>query len=350
MNFTLNDIRLPSAAPLENVVVSSRTRYARNLRKFSFARWAKAAELQDIVDIIDKAVIQSSLVDEFTKIVIDKIDKIGRTFLKESHLISAELEKGGKNRIVYLSKDSDISIMINEEDHLRIQSLAAGFQLTESFNKLDEIDEILGNALDYAYTENLGFLTACPTNVGTGLRASAMLHLPALVIAEEMNEILNSLSQHNLTVRGFYGEGSEFNGDFFQISNEFSLGKSELEIIETLRQVIEHIIEKEYEWRNKLFENNTSVIEDYIWRSFGVLSSARKIDSLEAIKLLSHIRLGIDKGYFPSLSHSDLNNLIIEIQPAHLQYSEGQEIAPNSRDIARASLLRKKFSSLIQNN
>lgn len=338
------------SGPMDNVVVSSRTRYARNLKNFSFARWAKDSELEAIIRIVKKALCDTGLKADFTERVLENTDAFERSYLKESRLISAEFEKGGKSRIVLLSKDSKVSIMINEEDHLRLQSLEPGFQLETCLKRLDEIDETLGKSVDFAFSEELGFLTACPTNIGTGFRASVMLHLPAIVLSKQISQILHSIAQYNLTARGLYGEGSEFTGDFFQISNEFTLGKSEQAILDGLKSVVEQIIEKESLSRQKLFAENPSVIDDYVWRSFGVLASARRIDFLESIKLLSRIRLGIEKGCFGSITHSDLNRLMVSVQPAHIQYIEGRNMDSDYRDIVRADFLRAKFSAFFSDN
>ena len=349
-NFNNLDMWTEKSGPMQKVVASSRVRYARNLAKYTYAPYAKSEELEKIADEIHQAIMSSKILKNYERISITDLSSLERVYLKESRLISSEMEKGGQFRLVYLSKDRDISIMVNEEDHIRMQNIVPGFQLSKITEEMNRIDDDIGEKLDYAFSPNLGHLTTCPTNTGTGFRASAMMHLPGLALSKSTDLVLKTLQPFGLTVRGFYGENSDFSGDFYQISNEVSLGKSEEQILDIMKRVIIQIAEKEQETREKLFVKNTSQIEDTVWRSYALLSNARMINSSEAMQHLSHLRLGIDRKLFPSFTHTELNNLVMKIQPAHLQIKQPGEINPQARDIARAKFLRKSISGIISNN
>ncbi len=336
---------LNEAGPQQNVVVSSRARFARNISRYPFATHAKSDELAEVCRMVDETIRGLGMFRGYRPILLHDVSPVVRMYLKESHIISSEMERGKRYRFVYLSPDYHTSIMVNEEDHLRIQGIVSGLRLKEIFGEISKIDVELTDALPVAFSERFGFLTACPSNLGTGLRVSVMLHLPGLVYSRQIDEILKIVQPFGLTVRGFYGENSEFTGDFYQISNEVSLGKSEGEIIETLLNVIKNVIGREEVAREELFKSRPYAIEDIIWRSFGLLSQARMMNSQEAMKLLSRIRFGIDRGYFKNIDHYVLNKLVIELQPAHLQYQKGGEVNSKARDIARATLLRNYFNA-----
>jgi protein arginine kinase len=282
---------------------------------------------------------------------MDGLDAADRHFLRESRLISPDMEKVVKERAVHISPDCQDSIMVNEEDHLRIQCMVPGLQLQEVVTRLNHLESQLAEALHFAFSEKLGYLTACPTNTGTGLRISVMLHLPALSLLRSIEEILQGIGPYGLTVRGFYGENSEFQGDFFQISNEITLGKSEDEIRDILQRVMDQIIRREEEARTRLFETRRTSVEDVFWRSLALLSYARRMNSQEAMKHLSRLRLGIDTGMLTHLSHQELNRLVIEAQPAHLEvrYGDGGEMTGESRDELRAKMLRDRLAPPAQN-
>jgi len=340
-----SDYWLKEKGPQQHVVVSSRARLARNLPKIPFATHARQEELSEVYHRVDQVLQNKLPLKSYQPVVLHETSLLTRRYLKESHIISTEMEKGERFRLVYLSEDCHISIMVNEEDHIRIQGLVAGLQIKEILNQIIAIDIELLSHMPLAFSEQFGFLTACPTNVGTGLRISVMMHLPGLVMSRKIDEVLEIIHPLGVTVRGFYGENSEYIGDFYQISNEVTLGKTEEEIVELLLNVIRLIINKEETARNQLFKNRIISIEDSIWRSFALLSQARMMDSQEAMKLLSRIRLGIDHGYFKFLDHAKLNKLIIDIQPAHLEYTKKCEASAEARDIARASLLRNIFNT-----
>lgn len=323
------------------MVVTSRARYARNLARFGFAPYATQDDLAAICDQVQSATTHCDSLNDYYRIDLGKTTGIERIYLKESRLISREMERSGNFRLVYIRKDLKGSVMVNEEDHLRLQCLEPGLQISIAQQRLTEIDQALGAVLDFAYHERYGYLTACPTNVGTGLRVSVMMHLPGLVMRRELERALKGLSEHGLTVRGFYGENSENTGDFFQISNEVTLGKSVEEIEQSLSETVAAVLDRELEARSLLLRDGGVSIQDAIWRSYGTLSHARKIDSAEAMKLISRIRLGIDDNLFADLTHRALNRLVVDIQPGHLILKHGASDQAEERDAARASLIRK---------
>ncbi|NUP89771.1 MAG: P1 family peptidase [Candidatus Sumerlaeia bacterium] len=274
-----------------------------------------------------------------------------RALLREAHLISHDLERHAEHCAVFLSPDGFISIMVNEEDHLRMHAITSGYRVREAHRRIDDVDDVLSHRLTFAFSPRLGFLTACPTNTGTGLRASVMLHLPGLVLAGKIERIVKEISGHGFAVRGFYGEGTNCAGDLYQISNEVTLGKSEGDILTGLLAVIDQIIDRERRARHGLFEKRTTFVEDSIWRSYATLSQARMINSSEAISLLSRLRLGIDRGHFNQrLTHQDLNRLLIEIQPAHLMADIDPSADSEARDAARAAFLRSRLGDIVSSN
>jgi protein arginine kinase len=329
--------------PLGHVVVSSRVRHARNLEHVSFPPRADKEDLRRVCESVDRLVRGETVVSRFARVDIPQCSGLERAFLKENHIISAELEQAGDFRVLYLDPQRSCAIMVNEEDHLRMYCLRSGFQLIPVLEEINAIDAVLSRSLKYAFSEKFGYLTTCPSNVGTGMRASVMLHLPGLVMTGQIEEIVKNLPQSGLTVRGYYGENSEFLGDFYQISNEVTLGKTEEQIIQMLQTAVGQIIAREDAARSALFEKKRAYVEDVIWRAYALLTHARVMASSEAFRLLSPIRLGIERGYFPALTHHRLNRLIVEAQPAHLQLAEKREIGVEERDIARARLLRAAF-------
>ena len=344
-----SDQWLHSDGPRNHSIVSSRARYARNLEHIPFAPRAREEQLHAVLHIIDDAMSTSPYFSDFHRVQISDINSLQRLYLKESHLLSTELEQGGEGRVIYISPDYRISIMINEEDHLRIQCLDVGFQLRKVLSIVDEVEMQLGKMLRFAHHHRFGYLTACPTNVGTGLRLSVMLHLPGLVIINKIEEIMQSVMQYGLTVRGIHGENSENLGDFFQVSNEVTLGKTQEEICAILESVAEQIVSREISARSALFEQQPVITKDLIGRAFAILQHASIMNSNEAMTHLSKIRLGIDRGFFQPLSHSDLSRLMIEVQPAHLQYREGGQVAWEKRDNLRADFLRRRLKNVVYN-
>lgn len=345
-----SDQWLDRSGPEEHVVVSSRARYARNLPRVPFPMRARAEELRGVADRVSEALKDSSRFRNGFTFDLTQIHAIERNYLKENHLISSEMEKGGPSRMIFLGDDVRVAVMVNEEDHLRMYALEPGFQLPTVLNRLVELEDEMQQRLNFAFSPQFGFLTACPTNTGTGLRASVMAHLPGLSAMKQMPDVIKNMPQQGLTVRGFYGENSENQGDFFQISNEVTLGKSEQEIVQTLTEKVEQIIEREENARRTLFEQNRTHLDDEVYRAWGILLNARVITSQEAVQLLSRLRYGIDRGYFGRLGHTDLNKLIIEVQPGHLQVIEGAVVGVEARDVLRANLLRKRLGELTAQN
>lgn len=336
-------------APYNSVVISSRARLARNLPHLPFAPRASNEQLRQVMAIVGNALSRDTWFKEYAPYELTEIPSTGRGFLRESHLISSELEKGGIGRTVFLSPAMDASIMVNEEDHLRLSTLISGFRISDAYARLARMEEELEKELEFAYNEEFGYLTACPTNTGTGLRLSVMLHLPALVMIGQVEDTLAALASFGLIVRGSYGEHSEHTGDLFQISNEITLGKSEQQIMTVLEKIVRQIIERETQARELLLKEAREKLEDAVCRAIGVLATARRIDSAEAIALLSRTRLGIGQSWGVKLSHTQLSRLFVEIQPSHLQFLHQAGASPDERDLARANLLRSKFTFIDSN-
>jgi protein arginine kinase len=342
--FQASDQWLDRPGPRSHVVVSSRVRYARNLPSVPFPMRARPEELQEVAQRVESALQQVSQFQDGMRFDLGSIRSIERNYLKENHLISAEMDKGRReNRMMWLARDLRVAVMVNEEDHLRLYALETGFQPQATLGAAVALEAKLGHVLPFAFSSKYGFLTACPTNTGTGLRASMMLHLPGLGLTKKLPDLFKSLPQYGLTVRGFYGENSENTGDFFQVSNEVTLGISEEGIVDRLTKIVEEIIKREELARKYLFEQNRTFIDDEVWRAYGLLAHARVISSQEAVQLLSKLRFGIDHGYFPPLTHERLNKLVIEIQPGHLQYLRGSTASAEARDVLRAELLRQRL-------
>jgi len=274
---------------------------------------------------------------------IDDLKGLEKRVLVEKHLISPRLAEHATHGAVLLSEQEDISIMINEEDHIRIQCLFPGLQISEALERANVIDNTLEERIDYAFDEKLGYLTSCPTNVGTGLRASVMVHLPALILTHQMNRIIPAINQLGLVVRGIYGEGSEALGNIFQISNQITLGKSEEDIIGDLISVVQQIVAQERAAREALVKTSSIQLENKVFRSYGILANSRIIETKEASECLSDVRLGIDTGYITHLSRNILNELMILTQPGFLQQYAGGPLRPVERDIKRAALIRERL-------
>lgn len=332
--------------PDSDIVISSRVRLARNLKDYPFPLLSVESQADAVINDVKK-VLKSKKMKEtaaFEFIEMDNINDLQKRVLVEKHLISFNLANEAKKGAVALSENESISIMLNEEDHIRIQCLFPGLQVYEAWKLADKIDDIMENSLNYAFNGSRGYLTSCPTNVGTGIRASVMLHLPALVITGQINRIISAITQVGLTVRGIYGEGSEALGNIFQISNQITLGQSETEIIDNLYGVVNQIIEHERNARKALIKDKRVQIEDRVNRALGILSYAKIIDSNEATQRLSDLRLGIDLGMINGISSAVLNELIVITQPGFLQQYAGQILTPDERDIKRATIIRERLS------
>ncbi|HEY0943712.1 MAG TPA: protein arginine kinase [Opitutaceae bacterium] len=327
------------------IVLMTRIRLARNLAHKSFPGWASKEDRAAVLAACRDAVAAAPQMKRSLNIGIDELNALQRQILVERHLISRELSSSKGGGGVVINKDQTFSVMINEEDHLRIQVLRSGFQLKKAWSAIDDLDSTLEGVLDYAFSSSWGYLTACPTNLGTAMRASAMMHLPALVIAGQMEKVVRAVNQLGMVVRGLFGEGSDASGSIFQISNQTTLGESEEEIIKRLNSVLQSIVEHELNARQRLVENDPAKLFDKIGRAFGILQNSHLLSSSEAMNLLSLLRLGVDLGVFPDESRSTIDRLFIEAQPGHIQYASGKpELESTERDMLRASRLRSEFA------
>src|SRR5437868_6083542 len=334
---------LRGEGPHHQVVISSRVRLARNLRHRPFPGWAKKADRSSILELIRSHVEALPEMQESFSESLQDLSALDRQVLVERHLISREHAAKGTGSAVVVNRRQTLSIMINEEDHLRMQSIRSGLQLKQAFKLVDKIDSALESKLDFAFDPRVGYLTACPTNVGTGMRASAMLHLPGLVLSELINQVIQAVSKIGLAVRGLYGEGTEAMGNLFQISNQTTLGEKEDEIISRLSKVIETIIEKEHDARQVLIQRKWNTLSDQIGRAYGVLTFAHAMTSKEALNLLSVIKLGVDLGAFPEDRRLPIDELFIDTQPAHLQKTSQQKLTAEERDHLRAQIIRDRL-------
>src|ERR1051325_1445501 len=334
---------LRGEGPHHQIVISSRVRLARNLRQRAFPGWAKKAERTQILEVIKPRVEElPEMQDSFSELLQD-LSALEKQVLVERHLISREHAARSVGSAVIINRRQTLSIMVNEEDHLRMQSIRSGLQLKSAFKLVDRVDSTLEEKLDFAFDSRLGYLTACPTNVGTGMRASAMLHLPGLVLSDMINQVIQAVNKIGLAVRGLYGEATEAMGNLFQISNQTTLGEKEEEIISRLSKVIETIIEKEHNARQMLLQKKPNTLLDQIGRAYGVLTYAHAMASKEALNLLSVIKLGMDLGAFPEDHRLQIDELFIETQPAHLQKSSQQKLNAEERDYLRAQIIRDRL-------
>ncbi|MHB8171921.1 MAG: protein arginine kinase [Thermincolia bacterium] len=341
---------MDGTGPENDIVISSRIRLARNLSDINFPFLLDKEGLNNIVLSIKNASEEDIFNKRLGKIEVTMMQELKpneQQILVEKHLISPGLLETSEGRAVGLSEDDMISIMVNEEDHLRVQCLLPGLQLEEAWQRAGTTDDLLESKLDFAFCEDRGYLTACPTNVGTGLRASVMMHLPALVLTNQINRVITVVTQVGLTVRGLYGEGTEATGNLFQISNQITLGQTEEEIISKLKAVSLQIINQERASREALCRGKLDLLKDRVWRAFGLLCFAKSISSHEAMSLLSEVRLGIDLKLITHIEPRLLNELLIFTGPAYLQKLAGKELSPEERDIHRAGLLNDKLRSFV---
>lgn len=330
-----------------SIVITSRVRLARNVRSYPFPGWLKKAERLELLGKIQDAVSKlPSMQPAGTNKTLDQFTPLEKQMLVEQHMISREHAAKNAGSGLVVNTDHTLSIMLNEEDHLRLQAIRPGFQLLETWQSVDQVDTDLESSLDFAYSPTLGYLTACPTNVGTGMRASAMLHLPGLVLSDQVNQVIKSVNQIGLAVRGLYGEGTEALGNLFQISNQMTLGESEVQIIERLNKVIHSIVEHEQNAREKLMQEKARMLADQIGRAYGIMLYAYSLSSKEALNLLSLLRLGVDIHLLPEALQAKIDELFIGTQPAHLQQASGKKLNAEERDAFRADVLREKLKSI----
>ena len=332
--------------PFDRIVLTSRVRLARNLKDTPFPGRASKQQRADHLQAIQPVVETLPPMKKGFSSDLVSLEDLDRQLLVERHLISRELAKKKQGAAFVLSKDETCSIMINEEDHLRMQVILPGLQIKEAWKAVNKLDTLLEDKLPIAFSGRYGFLTACPTNTGTGIRVSAMLHLPGLVIAEHMQQTITAVNKLGLAVRGLYGEGTEALGNVFQISNQMTLGETENDIIERLNKVVVQIIENEENARAKLLESNPEMLFNNIGRAYGILTNAHVISSKEAKNLLSLLRLGLDLGYFPDMDPEVVDELFIVTEPGHIQFKEAKKMSPEERDIMRATQLRERLEGM----
>jgi protein arginine kinase len=338
---------MKGTGPEHDTVLSSRVRLARNLAGIPFPGVAQEDQLKHVLQVVQEATRDQPLLQGAAFIRLAEVPQLERQLLVEKHLISPQQAQDAKAKAVIVRQDEAVSVMVNEEDHLRFQTLFPGLQPMEAWQLCSKVDDGFGERLEFAGSDRWGFLTACPTNVGTGMRASIMMHLPALAMADQMKRVVGAVSQFGLAVRGIYGEGSDAVGNIYQLSNQVTLGYSEEEIIGHLLQVTKQIIEQERAARDAIAKQSRIRMEDRVFRSFGVLTNARVMSTQEAMQLLSDVRLGIDMGLVRGLEASILQELLVMIRPAHLQELMGRELDAAERDVYRAMLIRERMKPAI---
>src|SRR3989440_6095078 len=329
--------------PHDRIVMSSRVRLARNLKEAAFPGWAKKPERIRVLELIRPAIETLPEMNEAFSQSMDTLSTLDKQILVERHLISREHAAKSAGSGLVLNKEETLCFMINEEDHLRMQALRPGLQLRQAWTAIDQADSTLERKLEYAFSPELGYLTACPTNIGTGIRVSAMLHLPGLVLAEQIHPIIQSVNKLGLAVRGLYSQGTEALGNVFQVSNQMTLGESESAIVERLEKVLAQIIEHEENARANLLEKKPKMVYNHIGRAYGILANAHSISSKETMNLLSLMRLGVDVGLFPGVDRALVDELFILTQPAHLQKQHSEKLSAEERDLLRADMVRERL-------
>jgi len=336
---------LDASGPASHMVLSTRVRLARNLTSNQFGTRMGRSEREEVLAGVQAAAAKTVSLGHAVALRVDGLDALDRRLLLERHLISRELA-GLDNHATprasgALLLQDDAAVMVNEEDHLRLQVLGSGVDLLRAWDRIETVDTELGQRLAFAFHPEFGYLTSCPTNVGTGLRASLLIHLPGLVLTKEINKTLHGLTKVGLTYRGLYGEGSEVVGNFFQLSNQTTLGKAETELLDHLGKVVQHVIGVEERARQVLLRDATAILEDKCWRAFGLLRYARSLSFEETMNLLSGVRLGVSLGLIPSVGMYALNKLLVFAQPAHLCAMAGGELDDEDLPIRRAEFVRR---------
>jgi protein arginine kinase len=335
---------LRGSGPESDIVISSRIRLARNLAAFPFTNRASSYQKAEIETLLRDRIAKLELSPRLGYLNVDRLVTLDRQLLVERQLISRELAGGEGPRGVALGLPQEtVSLMVNEEDHLRLQVMRSGFTLHEAWQEIDRVDDLLEERVTYAFSDDFGYLTACPTNVGTGMRASVMLHLPALEHTKQIEKVFRALQKINLAVRGLYGEGSRASGHFYQISNQVTLGKTETQILTEIHDVIPNIIRYEREARTSWLRDNRQGLQDKISRAYGTLCSATMMTSEETMELLSYVRLGINLTLVDDITIPTVNELFIHTQPAHLQKLMGATLDGEERNAARARYLRTRL-------
>ena len=335
---------LRGTGPMSDIVISSRIRLARNVAGYPFLSKATPEQREELTALLRANIDGAATAGEWAYLDVEQLDMLDRQVLVERHLISRNHMDGAGSRGVALSRNERVSVMVNEEDHLRLQVIRSGLQLHEIWDEIDGIDDQIEERVDFAFHPRYGYLTACPTNVGTGIRVSVMLHLPALKLTNEIERVFRAAKDMRLAVRGLFGEGTDATGDFFQISNQTTLGRTEEEIIDDFKhQVIPKIIDYENQARRTLVQERALALDDKVWRSYAALKYARTISSDETLMHLSHLRLGIHLGRIKELDIAAINEIFLLTQPAHLQKMCGSRLSGEQRSAARAECIRKRL-------
>ncbi|MDI3316719.1 MAG: protein arginine kinase [Bacillota bacterium] len=338
---------LTGSGPAADVVVSSRVRLARNLRPYPFPTKLSPEQARHVIDEVRAALnaLPPTRSGRLELVELQALEPLERLVLVEKHLISPQLATTELPAAVAVDPSESLSLMVNEEEHLRLQSLASGLQLRVAWEAADRLDDELSERLDFAYDERLGYLTTCPTSTGTGMRVSAMMHLPALVHSNQAGELVSTLARVGVVVRGIHGEGSKAYGNLFQISNQITLGRAESEIIESLEAVVQQLVERERGARELLYRERRTQLQDQVGRAYGLLTHAYAISSEEALSLLSTLRLGVDLQLVPQVRPEVCNELMVAVGAASVQYREGRLLEPAERDIRRAAMIRERLAS-----
>lgn len=326
------------------IVISSRIRLARNLKDRKFPDWAGDDDCNGVWTDLSEILANLDALDDCLSTRMDDLESLDRQLLFERNLISREHAEGGQGAGLVVALDESVSIMVNEEDHLRMQGLSSNLDLLSAWERINAIDSEVEAKVSYAYDPNLGYLTACPSNVGTGMRASVMLHLPGLSLMSEMNPIIKGMGKIGLAVRGLGGEGSEAMGNMYQVSNQITLGQSEEEMITNLQQIVVEIVKHEENARKRLKQKKPEVLDDHVGRASGILRNAHLLASKEALDLLSGLRLGVDLGLIRDINKETVDNLLLRTRPAHLQKEAGRLLKTRDRDIERATLVRTELA------
>lgn len=330
--------------PEHDIAITSRARLARNFSDIPFSAKMEAKHHTELIKRMEEIIASNKAYGKLMFADMTSMHAIDRVSLMERHLISPNLAETNKNSGAFINENENVSIMVNEEDHIRIQSLFSGIQLDRAYKVVDDLDSIIAEKADYAFDDKYGYLTSCPTNIGTGMRASVMLHLPALVMTGYMKSILESCNKVGVTVRGIYGENSDATGDMFQVSNQVSLGRKEEETIASIDGICKQIIDREKTLRLQLYKQSVYRFEDKIFRSYGLFINARILSTQECFKLLSDVRLGVSMGIIKDIDVAILNEILILSQPATLQKLSGRQLGKEERDIKRAELIRIKIN------
>lgn len=326
---------------MDNIVITSRIRLARNLKNYRFPVKMNHEEEEEVIQEVNNAIKRINL--NYNLKYMRDLSDIQKSALIENHLISPALAEKKDGGAFLLSPDKKVSIMLNEEDHIRIQTINKGMSLKECWDLGNKVDDVIEETVDYAFDKELGYVTACPTNIGTGMRASVMIHLPALSITNQIEKLLYGVSQLGVAVRGVYGEGTKSLGHLYQISNQGTLGASEETLIEKITQIVKQIVEKEERTREHLKKNNYDDLEDEFYRAYGLLTNARKLTTEEAMKFISLLKLGNDMEMIDVAENKDLYELMTKIQPSNLSFMTGKELLPKERDNKRAEIIRSEL-------